>query len=1352
MSEKIAELKDLRKDSYDLLLKVVSRGYLNERSAQAISNKLDRAGRKTVEAIKFGLENSLKEKRQTSLARSKKDYSNSKMVIINLSFWREMDDYERVRNRAKQTKMFVKPFEKKTKKETTTVMKEVKHELLFKGVAEVPLRVLTGVNSGTAFYAPTLQGFPDGDDLLKKLEPFMNPAIVHIFRSSGGIIVVDSMASLPIARLHNPLTKPMTDSTNQSKIMNKYIEYKRPENPEDFKQLLGEVDMNDYIKENFKDEACAFTAIINAYSASFEKLKLSGRYPKVEMTYQWLWNFFFPDEPYNEEQAMGLSIEQMTRFFEHFHLKFICMDVYYNVIHSYTPVVLNRYISPKCLYILYHNKHCYQLNSKIKSLEQIVDDEKEKEFIVTNKYSFSSKQKFLTFIKEIDQLNLIDFKELEEKKETYIEVCYNNDLYELLNHLVYELKYIPQIGWEGFKLGRIMFKIGDICVNITNAGVSDIDVDQDFKDNTYFEIYSNYEHNIKTQLINKNTLSKYHPSLLHAFKQYRRTPMKTAFMDKNPIKADCYDIVKAFTSNLLDMDKIPVFNYYDGFKNYDNTPVQDYSLYLVEKTGHGDHIYLDSRFNLVSGLTLNKLKVDVKIIAYCRPSKLVMNSSKLLINQLYSSDLEVEHKKFLMNKVIGLCGKLSNRRFEAKLFTDYDEACHYRKEFGGTVLPINQFTEAMKGIEKDCANADGEIDIDLMEKKSSELVDKFIQNYGNIEEANEENDLDAGCEKMEGEGIKFVDFKKMQTIYIHIQKAEKELVEGFYPIQFFIYDIMRMKMQQLYNDLQAKGAHVYAIHTDSLFVDKKVIDIKKFNKDKFEGIGKIRFDENKDCPSKVFVFRENKLVLNLMESPKVNLIEIKDEYNKKEFEKVFKENESVLIKAEVAGAGKTTSIKNYAKKIGISKTLFVTPYNTLAYDLCKDKYLAVTLHQLLGLRITDNGDEEANSTKKKGKIDVVKCNNNVFEREEIELDTIKVIVFDEIYCYQTKSLYQINRFMMKNKGVTFLATGDENQNRPIEPLNVLDYKLYYNEIIARMFPNQINLKVSKRLASEEDKEKLFTIKNLILHSDTPLLEISRKYFKPIKSLSQGKGFHITYTNPTAKEVNKYWHEKNKVKKGYVTIDDIKYYPNMDVVCRNYIRLGKQKIHINFVYEITDINREKVTLIDKLTNEEFVLKTQMLKNFSLNYARTCHSVQGVTIANEITIYDVNFWYVTREWFYTAITRCTSLDNIYVMDADTIYHSPEMAKAKILKKIESYKEQDKKKDRVFDKKHYVDFKWICETLKAQDMKCNKFECQATLMLDYKSGDPYQFSVNRLDNNLAHTKDNCEITCLHCNVKYH
>ena len=88
-----------------------------------------------------------------------------------------------------------------------------------------------------------------------------------------------------------------------------------------------------------------------------------------------------------------------------------------------------------------------------------------------------------------------------------------------------------------------------------------------------------------------------------------------------------------------------------------------------------------------------------------------------------------------------------------------------------------------------------------------------------------------------------------------------------------------------------------------------------------------------------------------------------------------------------------------------------------------------------------------------------------------------VIAFDEIYSSSIHTLRKILKYCNDNPDKIIIATGDTDQLKPISDYsNVKDYKIYADEIINYIFPNEIYLFENKRLKSKDDREKIKQIK------------------------------------------------------------------------------------------------------------------------------------------------------------------------------------------------------------------------------------------------------------------------------------
>jgi hypothetical protein len=82
-----------------------------------------------------------------------------------------------------------------------------------------------------------------------------------------------------------------------------------------------------------------------------------------------------------------------------------------------------------------------------------------------------------------------------------------------------------------------------------------------------------------------------------------------------------------------------------------------------------------------------------------------------------------------------------------------------------------------------------------------------------------------------------------------------------------------------------------------------------------------------------------------------------------------------------------------------------------------------------------------------------------------------------------------------------------------------------------------------------------------------------------------------------------------------------------------------------------------------------------------------------------------------------------------------------------KVKNYKKQDKKRGRIWLTKDYVNPTWIEAQMQKQNYKCAI--CKGPLKI---SADDHcitsNVTVDRIDNQLAHTRGNCKLSCHKCN----
>eukprot|EP00733_Pompholyxophrys_punicea_P000391 Pompholyxophrys_punicea_v1_NODE_104_length_3475_cov_32.445776.p2 type:complete len:320 gc:universal NODE_104_length_3475_cov_32.445776:1363-2322(+) len=318
------------------------------------------------------------------------------------------------------------------------------------------------------------------------------------------------------------------------------------------------------------------------------------------------------------------------------------------------------------------------------------------------------------------------------------------------------------------------------------------------------------------------------------------------------------------------------------------------------------------------------------------------------------------------------------------------------------------------------------------------------------------------------------------------------------------------------------------------------------------------------------------------------------------------------------------------------------------------------------------------------------------------------------------------------------------------------------------------LKIIKRVKSQADKDLYALIKNDIFgcsDEDFDSIAICKKYFKQIEKFSDAKGYMITYLNKTAETLNTYFHEKETehikvnskdviifVKKlmrlnGTIEEKHLKFFEGIELHCKTYLVRDGKTLRTNYVYYIKSVNPKDRTLIltdpaaeyelenqdKKEVKADFKINLEDLNHFSMKYANTCHSAQGET-KDVVTLFDIGFHRITKNWLWTGITRVTQLSEVFFYVAKSKENETANVKKIINAKIQGHKTEDLKKGRVFDEKDYISNADVSRLYEEQLGKCFFTSCQQELNMDYQDNREMQFSINRLDNKRAHVKGNC------------
>jgi hypothetical protein len=125
----------------------------------------------------------------------------------------------------------------------------------------------------------------------------------------------------------------------------------------------------------------------------------------------------------------------------------------------------------------------------------------------------------------------------------------------------------------------------------------------------------------------------------------------------------------------------------------------------------------------------------------------------------------------------------------------------------------------------------------------------------------------------------------------------------------------------------------------------------------------------------------------------------------------------------------------------------------------------------------------------------------------------------------------------------------------------------------------------------------------------------------------------------------------------------------------------------------------------------------------------------TIEKKKNITNIDTFYYKVEEQYNILNSCY-IDIIPIMQKE------------IKKKMSSYKQQDKLKDKL-DVDKFITYENIIDILKSTICKC--FYCKDDMLLFYENkNDKKQWTLDRINNDIGHNKDNVVPTCLQCNIQ--
>lgn len=544
----------------------------------------------------------------------------------------------------------------------------------------------------------------------------------------------------------------------------------------------------------------------------------------------------------------------------------------------------------------------------------------------------------------------------------------------------------------------------------------------------------------------------------------------------------------------------------------------------------------------------------------------------------------------------------------------------------------------------------------------------------------------------------------------------KTLSNGLCPIKDIIYCMQKIKLFKNYNKLVSLKLKVMGIKTDCIFYqgdDKIVMN----NFDLTDEIGKHKIEVNKYLVDKPIKMEHNELI-KFTDYTTIETKEFKDEKDTRDINKYIQDHKVILIKGLYPGVGKSTACKNFDED-----AFFILPYNKLCQNIRTDGYDAITYCRAFGLF---KDDKEMKNIK------------------SYDLSKHNTIIFDEALLYTPDRLKRLARLINENPDKVFIATGDTEQRNPI---GFNDSK-YLEHCMNVMFRHQILFKDIKRLSNDEDKLRWKALKHDIFNTTLSVEELCKKHkLNTVNRINDVKTTrNVAYFNHRCDMVNSHVHTRLLKK-------TTAFEAGQEIICRQYLKYKGQTLNTNYTYRIRAMTKTSISIIDEVDEIEYTLLPSLLqKHFKLPHCSTCDSIQGLSFGEDekVTIFDSNLPYTDKKFLWTAITRARKLDNItiYIHPKEEVERYTESKLKQYFKiKVDNYKQQDRKANREFKDEDYITSDWIYQQYDIKD--CPYCKKAMTIHVADEGNVTSNITVNRHKNTLAHTKENCQLCCHHCNI---
>ena len=982
----------------------------------------------------------------------------------------------------------------------------------------------------------------------------------------------------------------------------------------------------------------------------------------------------------------GASIQDMVPVFEHYGIQVRIFNSFINPIFKYTPTKYNHNIPT--LYALVKNNHIYTANDNLQMLRQMVAIRENQDVSVKASPDYHiNENDEPTECKMIQSLN--DLKNFREK-DNYTLIYDGNDLTQLF----YESKmagYEPQVRFTGCIVSDLYFKFYikkksiRYRIKTQNLVTSSLDGTITVRTEQIYNNMSKAMYEFNKALFNPLHKSYYNEIDIQILKECRTIPQV----------GELNKFYKVFNQKL---EKYVKYGFMPGTTTeIDVRKAYTHAFNQITEIPVFNQFDIWKQFNYKTH-DYSKFHELTLFLVKPREQALFFNKTHCLV-----------YHKFLKHYA-DKCEILYYKEPSRVYKVNYAKLV---KQLWATEIS-DHFPEDAK-IKKLIAN----VNFGLLEKGTNKSSKSFA--FDGLREAlYYQQEVGGKINKIIGYDLE--SDKELDRKYYCLTVTDRvALRNGFTYIKELLLQYHNHKMQEDYKKLINNGVDVWSVKTDAFVIRHEHLSKAKkaitFN----NSIGGWRHEKGKSIipPTEQHKMKEN--VLTTIPEYTNETVEIKDEWDTESIAKQITQKSPLIIRSKYAGGGKSHIAKHFSK-LGY-KTLFVVPQNSLSQNIDGSR-----MKQSLQISF------------------LLFPSAMVRNCPSLTIANINCIVFDEIYMNSLYILNRIREFVNQHPDKIIIGAGDVKQLPPIEDLtNTRKPDEYADDCINQIFKYNMMLKICKRLGAKDDpkaNENRKTLNNM--YNDMwlnciPITEFVRKYFKTTDDLMAAEK-NIAYTNIRCKNVSNY------IRSNLGKTD--KYEVGETLICRKYKKVGNIKFNVNYRFKVVNISGNVVTLENIKSKEKYTTDVYTLDNhFRYDYCTTCHSAQGASIKGKITIHEWEKSYlVSREWIWCALTRSTDFNDVMFFEGKT--NNSELSEENLHRylsnKIKNYKLQDEAKKRKIDNDEYVDVEWFMKRINGNCQNCGcRFE------FDVSNGYlTNNITCQRLNNEDAHHKANCEAWCKLCN----